>query len=265
MSENSDGGSAKLKSLVEQATIRVNSAGEINRNDLVERLNDLTFARVTGIIDPQAVKDGVDAIGASMKLNGDNATTGETPDQVRSNFQKLSIGCARHGGVNRPRFMRVFYNPTFAEDIYGLHHVFRNVVEVRNLIGGMPLDFAMDDPDGDVWTAARIHQYPTGGGFMVAHKDTVLPQMYKETGLNSYFQPILVMSKQGEDFERGGGIVELDGEILHYEKYCDRGDVIIYDASTLHGVDDVDPHLPFRQDSIGGRLSGLVTLYKNQK
>jgi hypothetical protein len=75
----------------------------------------------------------------------------------------------------------------------------------------------------------------------------------------------MVMSRKGLDFEQGGGFVELGEDRHYFEPYCSYGDIVIYDGRTVHGVDDIDPHLPFRQDSIEGRLAAFVTLYRDMQ
>jgi hypothetical protein len=181
----------------------------------------------------------------------DRATTGEHKDEVRSNFQKWSIGRARHGTVNRPRFMRTFYNPLWDEDIFGLHPAFRTQCGVRNLLGKLPEDFAIDREERGLWTAARIHHFPAGGGFMVGHEDTVLPAFYDTIDL-AFYQSVLLITQRGEDYQSGGGFIDVEGEHIAYEKYCSGGDIIIYDQNAVHGVDDVDVDVPFRQDSLAG-------------
>ena len=54
----------------------------------------------------------------------------------------------------------------------------------------------------------------------------------------------------------------MNGRHLPFEDHCHAGDIVVYDQSAVHGVDDVDVRVPFRQDSLAGRMSGLVTLYQ---
>lgn len=250
-------------SLIDAATLTVDTPASIPREALLAMLSEHTFARIRGVIAPDEVASGLARLGQQFSHQDDAAVTGEDASAVYGNFQKLSIGAARHGGVDRPRFMRTIYNPIWADDIYGLRSVFVRLAQVRNLLANQPLDFAIHEAQGGMWTAARMHHFPRGGGFMVGHKDTVLPAMYKTQGLDSYFQLLLIMSKKGRDFHSGGGFVELGGERVIYEDYCEPGDIVIYDATTVHGVADIDVTEPFRQDSLAGRFSGLVTLFKD--
>ncbi len=248
--------------ILEEATLEVASIKDLDRDELVARLETFHLARIRALVSPEEVDHARSRMAARFSADDDHATTGESPSQVRRNFQKLSVGRARHGGVDRPRFMRCFYLPMWDEDVFGMREIFRKVAQVRNLLGGHDLDHAIDDPEAVAWTASRIHHFPTGGGFMVDHRDTVLPALYEESGLGSFYQPLVLLSQKGVDFEQGGGFARVGDERISYEDHSQKGDVVIYDTSTIHGVDDVDPHLPFRQDSLAGRMSGLVTMFK---
>ena len=197
----------------------------------------------------------------SKKID-DASTTGEKASEVRKLFMKMSIGNAEHGGVIRPRFKRVIYNP-LNQDVFKLDFVFKKLAQIRNYLSNKSLDYAIDKEEDNFWTAARMHQFPKGGGFMVLHKDTVLPGILKQRKFKGgFFQPLVLMTQKFEDFNKGGGIALINDEIVEYEDFANRGDIVIYDSHTLHGVKDIDPHLPYNQRSIEGRISGLVTLYE---
>lgn len=248
--------------ILEDATLEVSSIKDLDRGELVARLETFHLARIRNLVSRDEVDHARSLMHQNFRAANDHATTGEQASDVRRNFQKLSIGRARHGGVDRPRFMRCFYLPMWDEDVFGTREIFRKVAQVRNLLSGHDLDHAIDDPDQIAWTASRIHHFPAGGGFMVDHRDTVLPALYAENGLGSFYQPLVLLTQKGVDFERGGGFAMVGDERISYEDYSEQGDIVIYDTSTVHGVDDVDPQLPFRQDSLAGRMSGLVTLFK---
>ncbi len=246
---------------VERATLEASRVEDLDRDELHGLLKEFRFARLSGLVSPEVMRTARARMADRFDPKADRATTGEDHQEVRSNFQKWSIGCARHGNVDRPRFMRTFYNPLWDEDIYGLHDAFRTQCGVRNLLGDMPLDFAVDREERGVWTAARIHHFPAGGGFMVGHCDTVLPAFYETVDL-AFYQTLLVVTQSGEDYQKGGGFITVDGEQVVYDDYCTAGDIIVYDQNLEHGVADIDVDVAFRQDSLAGRMSGLVTLYK---
>lgn len=252
-----------VEQFIKKTTVEFKSIEEVTVERLAPILKSYDFCRITGLVPEQNVVDCLSNIADRFDEIVDNPVTGESHEQVKTNFQKMSIGRARHGNVDRPRFMRTIYNPLWCEDIYGMHSNFTLLANIRNLLSGKNLDFAIDKVEEGVWTAARMHHFPTGGGFMVDHRDTVLPKMLKDNDFDGeYYQLLMLLSQKGEDFDVGGGTVEIDGEVLEYEDCTRRGDIIVYNGATTHGVNDIDPHKPFSQRSPGGRYSALATLYK---
>lgn len=255
-----------IKEFIDSATICVDTVGGVKRSDILSILRDCRFCRISGLLSPDSIRRSRELLSQYFDPENDHPVYGDTPDDVQDNFQKLSIGRARHGGVDRPRFMRVFYNPIWADNIYELRDTFTRIAQVRNILADLPRDFAIDKVEGGMWTASRVHLFPTGGGFMVTHKDTVLPAVLEQNGFDGgYFQPLALFSQKGVDYKKGGGTIEVQGEIIEYEDYTKLGDIIVYDATTSHGVNDIDPDLPFKQHSLAGRMSALVTLYKDLK
>ena len=96
---------------------------------------------------------------------------------------------------------------------------------------------------------------------MSGHTDQIMPIHALNAGLKGYFQPSIILSKKGVDFETGGGFVQINDEYLYVEDYCGLGEIVIYNTHTVHGVYEVDLNKPYRQESLAGRYSGLVSLY----
>ncbi len=260
--------SMEMSEIISNATIHVNDVQDIALDDLNTILQEYTFAIVKGLVSPQTVIDARKKIDQQFDSSKDRPATGEAPDEIMNNFQKLSLGGAEHSGVYRPRCMRTFYNPIWAEDIYGLRDAFRVQAQLRNILYGFPIDYAIESVDSGFWTAARVHHYPAGGGFLVSHLDNIVPQVQQKSGLtNQYFQPVLMMSKKGTtpdcDYSRGGGFFGVGNRRFFYETECELGDIIIYSGRTVHGVADIDLQEPFNSTSPKGRYAGFVTLYKH--
>ena len=246
------------------ALIKCSSVDQLNVDDVAQCLSDYHFCVLRGLIASDNLRQGLKKLQTFVETHDDRPTTGEAASEIRGYFMKMSIGHARHGGVERPRFKRAIYNPLSEPDQFGLHDHFRTLAKIRNILSSKPLDFSSCRVEENLWTAARIHHFPSGGGFMVVHRDTVLPKVIKEEGFaGGFYQPLIIMSQKGEDFDVGGGVVQIGEKLYEYEDFGERGDIVIYDGSTLHGVNDIDPHLPYNQRSGSGRYSGLATLYKD--
>ena len=71
------------------------------------------------------------------------------------------------------------------------------------------------------------------------------------------------MTQVGQDFERGGAYVKVDDQIIIFENCFSVGDIIVYNESTFHGVEEIDPHRNLDLETFNGRVTAFVSLYKN--
>ena len=237
---------------------------EIPKEQILSSLASDKFVCLRGLLSPLKIRQARKMLSQSFSRSNDHPTIGESPKDVQKNFQKLSIGCARgkHHLGSYGRLLRIFFNPLWQEDIYQMHNVFKQLIAVRNKLIDKPIDFASKTIEDGLWTAARIHQYPNGGGFIQGHRDRTQASVAEHADLN-YYQVFAILSQKGEDFEEGGGFIEHQRKRIIIDNYISPGDIVIYDGSTLHGVEDIDPHKVLDLDTTSGRLSAFVSLYKN--
>ncbi|PSF35395.1 hypothetical protein C7H19_16565 [Aphanothece hegewaldii CCALA 016] len=256
--------SEAIVSLFKENLFIVNQQDQLPVAKILNCLQNNKFACLRGITTESEVIQARQAIQQKFSKNNDNPTIGESPEQVKTNFQKLSVGSihSKHHTGSYARLLRTFYNALWNEDIYQMHELFRKMIRVRNQLLNKPINFAMNTIEDGLWTAARIHQYPKGGGFMQAHRDKTLTNIANQKDLN-YFQLLLVMSQKGINYQQGGGFIEHNEQRICFEELCCLGDLIIYDSSTIHGVDDVDPHEVLDLDTLSGRMVAFVSLYKS--
>ena len=198
-----------------------------------------------------------------LNTSEDNPTIGENPDDIKKIYQKLSIGGYMNGWDYRPRYVRIIYTPFFDDDKYGVHNIGKKFCKLRNLIQGYPEDFAIDSIQENLWTALRLQHYPEGGGFFSKHKDVVLEKTTLESGLKQFNQFLLLLTTKGEHFSRGGAYVYDQKKKINLEDVASGGDVIIYNGTNEHGVDDIDPHKTANTNTSSGRLVLINSLYKN--
>lgn len=252
----------KLEAISQANTLYASNVDELDLDALKDVMSEHTFACIRGLVSPQEVATAKAALRENFNPQLDHPSHGEPKGAAKKNFQKLAVGGAMQCGVYRPRFFRTIYNPLWEPNVYQMHDIFERMCQVRNKILDKPIDYAIDTIEDGLWTAARIHQYPPGGGFLVAHRDTVLTKVAQEAGME-YCQLFLMMTKIGQDFEQGGGFVEIDGERFIFEEYYEIGDILIYDGRTTHGVLDIDPHKLPNVTELAGRLVAFVTWYKD--
>ena len=219
-----------------------------------------SFIVLRGLVPPKNVK--ISKLLLSKWFNQENDHYGIVkPEVVKKNNSKLMIGGHIYNQkFYNPRFMRIIYNPFFDKDIFKCHDIFRIASVVRNNLLKKSKNFAIDNIS-DIWTACRFHQYPSGGGFLHPHKDKLVPKIIKKFGKLQYYQVFINMSSIPNDYKAGGAFIVYNGKVLKYDKFCQLGDIIIYNGETTHGVLDIDPGEKIDLDSINGRLAGFVTLY----
>jgi len=232
--------------------------------DIQESLQKNTFVCLRGLVDPKDVAQVKEALKNQFRPEADQKLDPGRPDLIRQNYQRLFVGGTGSRNVIRPRFLRTFYNPLWDRDIYGCHGIFKIMIDLRNRLYGLAPGFAAEKPEQGLWTAARIHHYPRGGGFMAPHSDDILSDVSAKAGLSGYYQVILLMSKKGLDYEEGGGYLEIEGQRIFFEETYEPGDLVIYDGRTVHGVEEVDPQEPLDLRSLAGRLAAFVSLYRLQ-
>jgi hypothetical protein len=242
--------------------IKVENVNDISREEVLDNVRNNAFEVLRGLIDPNEVAKGVQLLKEVFSVKNDHGSLDVSPEQILNNFQKWSVGSVSPKSDTDARLLRIFYNPLWCEDIYKLHGVFNKLVEIRNHLQGMPEDYGKKIEDNNLYSACRIQFYPKGGGFMQSHTDHIGEGNIDKTEVGKFIQILVVLSKKGKDFIRGGGFVVHNGKRIFVEDNCELGDVIIYDGLTIHGVEDVDPHLPLDTTTLEGRLVGFATLYK---
>ncbi|MGH8728015.1 MAG: hypothetical protein ACREV9_07625 [Burkholderiales bacterium] len=225
-----------------------------------EVLQEHPLARVTGLFDADEVLRVRRNIEARFDARNDRKHDPRDTDAVRTNMQKLQIGAVT-ADYSIPRFLRMLFNPIFADDAHGMRDSFIKLARFRNLLYELPRDFAVFGTEKGLWTASRLHQYPRGGGFMAAHIDDVTKRVAMNAGLKDYYQMYLLMSKKGVDFFKGGAFIDRGGRGIEYEAACEIGDIMVYSGRSRHGVADIDPLEPLDLVTFSGRVVAMVTLF----
>ncbi|MEX2204922.1 MAG: hypothetical protein WEF50_01705 [Myxococcota bacterium] len=251
---------------LEAVTFQANSLDEVPYPEVRETLRQHTVVRIRGLFDPEEIRATKREIAARFDPANDRKHDPRDTEIIRTNFQKLQVGCTSGMGTTRDlgRVLRMLFNPIFADDVYGMRRHFVLLARFRNLLYELDRDFAVFGTEEGYWTAARIHQYPRGGGFMSSHRDAFTRIVATEAGV-TYAQPFLLMSEKGVDFQSGGAFTDLHGERVYYESGCQAGDVVAYDGQSIHGVGDIDPLEPLDMTSLSGRIVAFAALYRHLK
>tara|TARA_B100000902_G_C27302887_1_gene913824 strand:- start:1859 stop:2593 length:735 start_codon:yes stop_codon:yes gene_type:complete len=154
------------------------------------------------------------------------------------------------------------FNPSTDKDIYNLRKSFKKMISLRNLLLGLPVkknSFVYKNEK--YFTSNRIMLYKSGDGFLGSHYDKKAGD-YTKQKFGKYFQILANITKKGDDYKSGGGTIYLKNKKVLIDDYLNYGDVLIYNEKLKHGVDKV---LSNKKNKKKGRISILVTFYKNYK
>lgn len=247
-----------------EVCIDVGSLEDLNPLDVLGIVKTNTFAVIRGVFDPNELKKSLGSIRSSMKKMTDNPAIDASPDCIMNNYQKIVVGGGSQTSYYVPRCARIAYNPIWSDDIYAMRQHFITLSRVRNKLLSKPLDYATESVESDgFWTASRLQHYPSGGGFFMKHRDAVLEKQTQDAGLEKFLQILLLVTQKGEDFDEGGAFIEIDGVDVNLEDEFGRGDILIYDGRSKHGVADIDPKQLLDFNKVTGRIAALASLYAN--
>jgi len=247
--------------ITDEALVCVSSLAEVSvhRDQIREIISQWGLAILRGLVDRQNVNDGKSRLASRFHAEFDQ----DRQPKIgigHEDFQRFDNGAK--GSISR--LTRTFFCFYWNEDEIGLRPAFQVLSAARNILAGFPKNMSQPFSDSlEFYDGPRILQYPKGGGFISAHCDA-LPQGLRSLG-ESHFQnytTLLVMTRIGTDFLSGGGWVETrNGCRALWEPFVELGDVVVYDNSTLHGVDPVDEKEPLELAVLNGRLVANCYFY----
>jgi hypothetical protein len=224
------------------------------REPIAETVRHCGYAVLRGLCDEQRIRNSLTAIYRYANSGQHRPSVGLSQLDIRKNTSKWSIRSPQHGPA---RLALVIYNPLFDGDLFGLHEAFSQIIQVRDTIAGRKV---LRDADllPDRFNACRIQIYPAGGGFIAEHRDD---KGASNLPIGPYVEVILLLTQKGLDYRSGGAFVSLNGKLIDPEAGAKRGDLLIYDASTVHGVSEVDSDEPFDTANLRGRAVAVASVY----
>jgi hypothetical protein len=232
----------------------------LQRDEIVQSVQDSGYTIIRGLFNPNEIRSKLELLKKELREGEIFSSSGTTPDQIKGNFLKWSIGGQSLVQQGLPRFMVTVYNTFFSEDKFGFHSNFETLIQIRDILAHRNVLF-----DNTLlpkrYNGCRLQVYPSGGGFMGAHIDK--RAIDTNEGKNDFIQLLMLVSQKGLDYTSGGAYVVHNDQMIDVEADSLSGDVVIYNGDTLHGVADIDPHLPLDRNQIHGRVVALVTIYAN--
>jgi hypothetical protein len=178
-------------------------------------------------------------------------------------WRKFTIGSKNGVGESYAQLLQTIYFDSNQPGHASLNTLFKVIIELRNQLMRVAPGFGEDPARDGFWNACRVHHYPTGGGFMLTHRDTYFPI---KLGDLPFYQVMAPLSLKGRDFSEGGGVlVTRQGERLNTDEIAGLGSIVVFDGKVEHGVDDVDPQDVMNFEAERGRLAAFANLYVSLK
>lgn len=184
-------------------------------------------------------------------------------DLAAGPWRKFAIGSKNGIGEAYAQLLQTIYFDSNRPDHASLNTLFKVIIELRNQLMRVAPDFGENPVRDGFWNACRVHHYPSGGGFMMTHRDTYFPV---KLGDLPFYQVMVPLSVKGRDFSEGGGVlVTRQDERLNTDEIAGLGSIVVFDGKIQHGVDDVDPQNVMNFDAESGRLAAFANLYVSLK
>lgn len=239
---------------------------DIKKKDVLKSLKKYQFVILRNLFKKSQVKEVLNNI-KKFNPKADKIRKENNYDLVKTNYQRFMFGMS--GGIKgslntNPRYFRCFYNPLWCKDIYKGRNILIKLTRIQNYFYNLDANYGINEKktkDG-LFVAARFQHYPAGGGFLAPHTDKFAAKAAKQLGFNLYYNFLLLMTKKGKDYKEGGGFVSKDNKIIMFEDIAEVGDIVVYNAKTIHGVKDVDSSLFPNRTTKDGRYIALTTLFK---
>lgn len=233
--------------------------------EILEKVKNEGFCVIENFADPATViaaKEGYSRSMGFLKIHSPKEAF--NPAQLElAPWRKLAIGSRTGSGEAYSQLLQTTYISEHDPKFPALVKLFRSMIELRNELTGMASDYGSNLATDRFWNACRVHHYPQGGGHMSAHRDTLFPKMLEKFDL-PFMQIMMTLSNRQKDFNSGGGFIETKGGERHFFEDADnRGSLVLFDGSAVHGVDDIDLDKVLSFDSTAGRIALFVNLYTN--
>jgi hypothetical protein len=125
---------------------------------------------------------------------------------------------------------------------------FSEIFAIKNVLAGFSENEFMSNIPSDGFVARiNIHHYPRGGGYQAEHIDPV--------GKHAQIQTLIAASEFGRDYYKGGvyARTSADAERTYLDPLIKPGDLLLISPGIQHGVDYIDPDLPYEWRTNNGR------------
>jgi hypothetical protein len=125
---------------------------------------------------------------------------------------------------------------------------FAEIFAIKNRLAGLPENAFLNNIPSDGFVARiNVHHYPKGGGYQAEHIDPV--------GKHAHIQTLVAASEFGKDYRVGGVYARAttSDQRTYLDPLLKPGDLLVMSPGIPHGVEAIDPDLPYEWQTNDGR------------
>ena len=164
----------------------------------------------------------------------------ECPDyhRLHDNYPKAHVKQKMHG----------FYFHGWYPHNHDKFAFFAEIFAIKNRLAGLPEDAFLNSVPSDGFVArVNFHHYPKGGGYQAEHTDPV--------GKHAHIQTLVAASEFGKDYRTGGVYARAttSDRRTYLDPLLEPGDLVVMSPGIPHGVETIDPDLPYEWRTNDGR------------
>jgi hypothetical protein len=144
--------------------------------------------------------------------------------------------------------LHAFYYHGWYRDNKPTFDYFNEIFVLKNFLAGLPRDAFLSNVPSDGFIArVNVHHYPRGGGYQAEHIDPV--------GQHAQIQTLIAASRFDKDYHQGGvyGRPGPHAEATYLDARLSPGDLLVMSPGIRHGVERIDPDVPYEWRSNDGR------------
>lgn len=187
-------------------------------------------------------------------------------DLNESCYLKYAIGSKNGLGESYAQLLQSLYLPNRLEFLIDntcpIYKVTLLLILIRNFLCELNPCFGFNPTSEGFWNSSRVHHYPSGGGFMMSHKDTAFPKALEKSKIKFLQVSASLSIKNWTYFEGGGFVISKDGRKIYTDRTnSNKSTITLFDGSITHGVEDVDKSNLLSFSPEAGRLAIFAGLY----
>jgi hypothetical protein len=125
---------------------------------------------------------------------------------------------------------------------------FSEIFAIKNKLAGLPeTTFLKNVPSDGFIARLQVHHYPKGGGYQSEHIDPA--------GKHARIQTLVAASEFGKDYQVGGVYAHAttSDRPTYLDPLLKPGDLLVMSPAIPHGVDYIDPDVPYEWRTNDGR------------